>query len=253
MSTKTGTAVLSATGHPQLVEPVARLHVPALTQPEAVVSLDSGEQIINKNQNWHMRAWLTVDKQSGALTGYCRTWWTDNSVFGAGFHGGVSVNFVDAQGNLVSYLPPQRYGVSGGWDFTGPHDRSDSFPARLTRPRPRGLRTSCSGLATTPTHSSSLNWRPTCSRPSTSQSPPCSTSSRAASRGLSAGSSAVSKTRQARTSSGKPLQRQSAPDAVPGASRPAQGAWRPGRPLWWASRSLPTIDWAMCDTGADRC
>jgi hypothetical protein len=131
MSTETGTAVQSATGHPQLVESVARLHVPALTQPEAMVSLDSGEQIINKNQNWHMQAWLTVDKQSGALTGYCRTWCTDNSVFGAGFHGGVSVNFVDAQGNLVSYLPPQRYGVSGGWDFTGPHDRSDSFPGQI--------------------------------------------------------------------------------------------------------------------------
>ena len=131
MSTETGTAVQSATRHPQLVEPVTRLHVPALAQPEAVVSLDSGEHIINKNQNWHMRAWLTVDKQSGALTGYCRTWCTDNSVFGAGFHGGVSVNFVDAQGNLVSYLPPQRYGVSGGWDFTGPHDRSDSFPGQI--------------------------------------------------------------------------------------------------------------------------
>jgi hypothetical protein len=131
MSTETGTAVQAATGRPQLVEPVARLHVPALTQPEAVVSLDSGEQIINKDQNWHMQAWLTVDKQSGALTGYCRTWCTDNSVFGAGFHGGVSVNFVDAQGNLVSYLPPQRYGVSGGWDFTGPHDRSDSFPGQI--------------------------------------------------------------------------------------------------------------------------
>lgn len=131
MSTETGTAVQSATQGPQLVEPVTRLHVPALAQPEAVVSLDSGEQIINKNQNWHMRAWLTVDKQSGALTGYCRTWCTDNSVFGAGFHGGVSVNFVDAQGNLVSYLPPQRYGVSGGWDFTGPHDRSDSFPGQI--------------------------------------------------------------------------------------------------------------------------
>ena len=131
MSTETGTAVQSATRRPQLVEPVIRLHVPALAQPEAVVSLDSGEHIINKNQNWHMRAWLTVDKQSGTLTGYCRTWCTDNSVFGAGFHGGVSVNFVDAQGNLVSYLPPQRYGVSGGWDFTGPHDRSDSFPGQI--------------------------------------------------------------------------------------------------------------------------
>ena len=131
MSTETETAVQSATGHPQLVEPVARLHVPALIQPNDVVSVNSGEQIINNNQNWHMQAWLTVDRQSGALTGYCRTWCTDNSVFGAGFHGGVSVNFVDAQGNLVGYLPPQRYGVSGGWDFTGPHDRSDSFPGQI--------------------------------------------------------------------------------------------------------------------------
>ena len=33
------------------------------------------------------------------------------------------MQFVDAQGHLLGYLAPQRYGVSGGWDFTGPHDR----------------------------------------------------------------------------------------------------------------------------------
>jgi hypothetical protein len=131
MSTESGIAPQTTTERPHLVEPVARLHVAALSQPDTVASVNSGEQIINKNQNWHMQAWLTVDNQSGALTGYCRTWCTDNSVFGAGFHGGVLVNLVDAQGNLVGYLPPQRYGVSGGWDFTGPHDRSDSFPGHI--------------------------------------------------------------------------------------------------------------------------
>lgn len=131
MSTESGIAPQTTTERPHLVEPVARLHVAALSQPDAVVSLNSGEQIINKDQNWHMQAWLTVDNQSGALTGYCRTWCTDNSVFGAGFHGGVVVNLVDAEGNLVGYLPPQRYGVSGGWDHTGPHDRSDSFPGQI--------------------------------------------------------------------------------------------------------------------------
>ena len=38
MSTETETAVQSATGHPQLVEPVARLHVPALIQPQRMWS-----------------------------------------------------------------------------------------------------------------------------------------------------------------------------------------------------------------------
>ena len=131
MSNDRGTALKAMTESPRLVEPVARIHVPAPNQPEALVSVDSGEQIINKDQNWHMQAWLTVNRQTGALTGYCRTWCTDNTIFGAGFHGGLAVHLVDAQGNLVGYLPPQRYGVSGGWDFTGPHDRSDSFPGQI--------------------------------------------------------------------------------------------------------------------------
>jgi hypothetical protein len=131
MSTETETAVQSATGHPQLVEPVARLHVPALIQPDAVVSINSGEQVIDGNQDWHMQAWLTVDNQSGALTGYCRTWCTDNEPLGPGFHGGIVVNFVDAQGNLVGYLPPQTPYRCGGWDFTGPHDTTDRIPGQL--------------------------------------------------------------------------------------------------------------------------
>ena len=131
MSNDRGAALKAMTESPKLVEPVARIHVPAPSQPEALVSLDSGEQIINKDQNWHMQAWLTVNQQTGALTGYCRTWCTDNTIFGAGFHGGLAVQLVDAQGNLVGYLPPQRYGVSGGWDWTGPHDRYDSFPGQI--------------------------------------------------------------------------------------------------------------------------
>jgi hypothetical protein len=118
-------------GNLQLVDPVARINVPATIQPEALVSLDSDEQIINKNPNWHMRAWLTVNQQTGALTGFCRTWSTDDAPWGAGFHGGLAVQFVDAQGDLLGYLAPQRYGVSGGWDFTGPHDRQDSFPGQI--------------------------------------------------------------------------------------------------------------------------
>ncbi len=114
-----------------LVEPVARTQVPAAAQPAALVTLDSGEQIINNNSNWHMHGWLTVNQQTGALTGFCRTWCTDNAPWGSGFHGGIAVQFVDAQGNLVGYLPPQRYGVSGGWDWTGPHDRQDSFPGQI--------------------------------------------------------------------------------------------------------------------------
>jgi hypothetical protein len=66
-------------GNLQLVDPVARINVPAAIQSEALVSLDSGEQIINKNPNWHMRAWLTVNRQTGALTGFCRTWSLDGS------------------------------------------------------------------------------------------------------------------------------------------------------------------------------
>jgi hypothetical protein len=38
-------------GNLQLVDPVARINVPAAIQSEALVSLDSGEQIINKNPN----------------------------------------------------------------------------------------------------------------------------------------------------------------------------------------------------------
>ena len=72
MSTESGIAPQTTTERPHLVEPVARLHVAALSQPDTVASVNSGEQIINKNQNWHMQAWLTVDNQSGALTGYCR-------------------------------------------------------------------------------------------------------------------------------------------------------------------------------------
>lgn len=110
MSTESGAALQSAPEHPPLVEPVARLHVPALSQSDAVVSLNSGRQTINKNQNWHMQGWFTVDKQSGALTGYCRTWCTDNTPFGAGLHGGIVVNLVDAQGHLAAYVPPHLRG-----------------------------------------------------------------------------------------------------------------------------------------------
>jgi hypothetical protein len=104
---------------------------PSTPSTAGLISVDSGEQLINHNSNWHMRSWLSVNTQTGQLTGYCHTWCTDNSPFGQGFHGAVAVQFVNAQGNLVGYLAPQRYGVSGGWDFTGPHDRQDSFPGQL--------------------------------------------------------------------------------------------------------------------------
>ena len=97
-----------------------------------LVGSDSDPQQINNNADWHMQASASVNPATGDVTGYCHSWTTNSGQpWGQGFHGTVLVTFKDANNVLVGALPAQRYGVSGGWDFTGPHDRYDQFPGHV--------------------------------------------------------------------------------------------------------------------------
>jgi hypothetical protein len=94
------------------------------------VTVDSGDTIINHNKYWHMQTVATV-QPSGQLYGYTHSWDTDQRPWGTGFHGGVFLTITDTQHNLLYFTPPSVYGVCGGWDFTGPHNRQDPLSGAM--------------------------------------------------------------------------------------------------------------------------
>jgi hypothetical protein len=67
----------------------------------------------------------------GTITGKVHSWTTNGGdPFGQGYHGAVAVTFSDANGNVL-YKWTNVFGVSGGWDPTGPHDRTDPIMAAI--------------------------------------------------------------------------------------------------------------------------
>lgn len=99
---------------------------------QGIVGSEGPESLINKNPDWHMQASASINPSTGDVVGYCHTWTTNSGTpWGQGFHGTVMVSFKDVNDALVGFLPPQNYGVSGGWDFTGPQTRLDHFPGHV--------------------------------------------------------------------------------------------------------------------------
>jgi hypothetical protein len=93
-------------------------------------SADSGDVLINNNSAWHMHTNLTLNND-GTIRGSVRSWTTNGSdAFGSGFHAAVVVTFSDNNGKII-YQWSNVYGVSGGFDFTGPHDRTDPIIASM--------------------------------------------------------------------------------------------------------------------------
>lgn len=104
--------------------------VPDVLQAHNQVTQDSGDTIVGNNHYWHMQTIATVES-NGQIYGYTHSWDTDNRVFGTGYHGVVGVTVLDGNHNLLYFTSPQRYGVCGGWDFTGPHDRQDPLQGQM--------------------------------------------------------------------------------------------------------------------------
>jgi hypothetical protein len=99
---------------------------------QGIVGSQGPECLINKDPDWHMQASASINPSTGDVVGYCHTWTTNSSVpWGPGFHGTVAVSFKDGNDVAVGFLPAQNYGVCGGWDYTGPHDRFDQFPGHV--------------------------------------------------------------------------------------------------------------------------
>jgi hypothetical protein len=99
---------------------------------QGIVGSQGPENLINKNSDWHMQSSASINPSTGDVVGYCHTWTTNSGVpWGQGFHGSVTVTFKDATDALVGFLPAQRYGVCGGWDYTGPHSRLEQFPGHV--------------------------------------------------------------------------------------------------------------------------
>jgi hypothetical protein len=94
------------------------------------VTTDTGDVLINNNSYWHMETVATV-QPTGNIYGYTHTWDTDQRPWGTGFHGAVVLTVVDQNWSLLYYTQPSVYGVSGGWDFTGPHAREEPLQGQM--------------------------------------------------------------------------------------------------------------------------
>jgi hypothetical protein len=96
------------------------------------LTLDSGEVLIAGNPDWHMQSLVSLDEGTGAIKVATHSWTTNESnPLGAGFHAAVAVVFNDAAGKVIKAIRAV-YGVSGGWDPTGPHDRRDTIADNMT-------------------------------------------------------------------------------------------------------------------------